>query len=75
MKSVAASEFKTHCLSILDDVAEHGTSFLVLKRGVPVARLLPVADVAPKQASLVGLAELVDPFEPALSADAWEAQR
>ncbi len=41
MKTVAASHFKTHCLSLLDEVAEAGQEILISKRGKPVARLLP----------------------------------
>ena len=45
MKSatVGVSEFKAKCLSLLDDVATHGTRLIVTKRGRPIAAVSPVA--------------------------------
>ena len=37
-----ASEFKAKCLKILDELEPAGV--LILKRGKPVARVIPVAD-------------------------------
>ncbi len=39
---MASSEFKTHCLRILDEVARSGVAVVVTKRGRPVARLVPL---------------------------------
>jgi prevent-host-death family protein len=41
MKSVAISEFKARCLSLLDDVAKTGRPLLVTKRGQPIVRVVP----------------------------------
>ena len=41
-KRIAAAQFKAKCLSLLDEVAEKGSEFIVTKRGKPVARLVPV---------------------------------
>jgi prevent-host-death family protein len=41
--TVKASEFKAKCLDLMDRVAATGTSITVTKRGVPVARLVPIA--------------------------------
>ena len=41
--TLAASEFKAKCLHLLDEVAESGRSFVITKRGRPVARVTPVA--------------------------------
>ncbi len=41
-KAVAAGEFKSRCLALLDEVAQTGKPLLVTKRGKPVARLVPV---------------------------------
>ena len=40
--TVAASEFKAKCLRLLDE-AEQGQTFIVTKRGRPVARVEPIA--------------------------------
>lgn len=77
MKTLAASEFKAHCLAILDEVSEEGETVLILKRGLPVARLVPTvtAETSP-QATLRGtMVALDDLIEPPLPADRWEAEQ
>lgn len=41
MKTIPAAEFKTHCLALLNEVAEHHETVIVTKHGRPVARVLP----------------------------------
>src|SRR6266545_4510544 len=45
--SVPATEFKAKCLELMDRVAERRESFVITKRGRPVARLVPM-DRKPK---------------------------
>ncbi len=45
---IAAGEFKTHCLGLMDQVYEGHRSFIITKRGKPVAKLVPVDDVVEK---------------------------
>jgi len=40
--AIAAGEFKTHCLKLMDEVKEKHTSVVITKRGKPVAKLVPV---------------------------------
>ena len=49
---ISASQFKARCLALLDEVAASGVPLVVTKRGVPVARLVPLEDEPP--ASLLG---------------------
>jgi prevent-host-death family protein len=41
-RSIPASEFKTKCLAILDEVADTRESLIVTKRGKAVARVEPI---------------------------------
>jgi prevent-host-death family protein len=50
--TIAAEQFKAQCLELLDRVAQRGESFVITKRGVPVARLVPVVE---KRKSAQGL--------------------
>jgi prevent-host-death family protein len=43
MRAIRASEFKAKCLAILDEVERTGEPVTILKRGRPVARLVPPA--------------------------------
>lgn len=43
MAKIPATEFKARCLELMDRVAEQRTSYVITKRGKPVAQLVPVA--------------------------------
>ena len=78
MEQIAASELKAKLLAILDRVAETGEGFTILKRGKPVAQLLPVVprDDGYPQETLEGTVTIVgDVVEPVLPPDAWESNR
>ncbi|MCE7872938.1 type II toxin-antitoxin system Phd/YefM family antitoxin [bacterium CPR1] len=70
---ISASEFKAHCLELLDRVRDHKQTIVITKRGKPVARLLPITDGPPQSilGSLSGLGrtngDIVAPIE-----DLWE---
>ncbi|MBK8574983.1 MAG: type II toxin-antitoxin system Phd/YefM family antitoxin [Elusimicrobia bacterium] len=40
--SVSAAYFKARCLQLMDDVKERRATYVITKRGRPVARLVPV---------------------------------
>ena len=42
MKTIAAGEFKAHCLTLMDDVQSTREPLVITKRGKPVAKLVPV---------------------------------
>lgn len=50
-KSINASEFKSRCLRVLDDVQSTRVDVIITKRGKPVARLSPIG---PARTSLRG---------------------
>lgn len=73
-----ASEFKAKCLAVLDEVERTGESVTILKRGRPVAVVLPAHERTGRypQDGLRGSVEVLgDIVEPALPAGAWEATR
>jgi prevent-host-death family protein len=41
---LGVSEFKKHCLAVVDDVARTGMTVTITKHGRPVARLVPIED-------------------------------
>ena len=41
---ISVSEFKKHCLRLIGDVQGKSVSYVVTKRNVPVAMLVPLAD-------------------------------
>ena len=41
-RTIAATQFKAECLSLLDEVERTRTELTVTKRGIPVARIVPL---------------------------------
>lgn len=41
MRTMKASEFKTRCLKVMDEIAESGEAVVVTKNGRPVSRVEP----------------------------------
>ncbi len=48
--TIAAGEFKSKCLKLLDQVAEKRETLVITKRGKPVAQVTPI----PAQENIVG---------------------
>ena len=71
MRSIRVSEFKTKCLAVLDEVERTGESVTILKRGRPVARLVPLVEKGRyPQHSLFGTVEILgDVVEPVFPAE------
>ena len=73
--AVGAGDFKTRCLSIIEETREHHKSFIITKRGVPVARLVPF-DEEPKElfgclkGTLKMSGDIVEPLDVK-----WEAEQ
>jgi len=69
---IPAGEFKTHCLRLLEEVARTGSSFVVTKRGRPVARVTPVAGKEPPSlaGSILEEGDLISPI-----GETWDSER
>lgn len=65
--TIAAADFKTGCLHLMDRVRETGAEYTITKHGRPVARLVPVNE--PSRPSFFGAGKgsvlhYDRPFEP-----------
>jgi prevent-host-death family protein len=72
-RSIAVSQFKAECLSLLEEVAATGGELVVTKGGVPVVPVLPYAQRPTLQGSVtyaVSDEELIAPIE-----ESWNAER
>jgi len=43
-RNIPAGEFKAHCLEIMDIVNHDKVEYVITKRGVPVAKIVPVIE-------------------------------
>ena len=78
MRKLKAAEFKAKCLAVLDEVDRTGEPVTILKRGRPVARLVPAAPASARfpQDTLAGTVEVRgDILSPVLPASVWTATR
>jgi prevent-host-death family protein len=73
IKKMAAGEFKTKCLAVMDEVQAKRVTVVITKRGKPVAKLVPVET---KRDDLFGLYKgkitiVGDVVSPALTLEEW----
>jgi prevent-host-death family protein len=72
-RTVQAGEFKARCLALLDEVAEQRTELVVTKRGVPVARVVPIAQPRSTDGSVTLLASDDEAYFS--TGEVWDADR
>ena len=74
IETIAAGEFKSKCLKLLDQVAEERQTLIVTKRGRAVAKVVPMESEVELFGALRGtgtiLGDIVSPLE-----NEWEACR
>lgn len=72
VKTISTTEFKAHCLQLLDMLQATGDELIVSKRGKPVAKMVPAKPAKPWLA-LRGKGRFHgDPEEPVVSVDEIE---
>jgi prevent-host-death family protein len=76
-KLMAAGVFKTHCLTVMDEVQAKRQPVIITKRGKPVAKLVPVDaqqddlfDFLAGKLTIVG-----DIVTPAIAPEEWKRLR
>jgi len=69
-REIAAGEFKSKCLALLDEVARTGETLIVTKRGKPVAKLTPVDPPPSLIGSILYQGDVISPIDVE-----WEANR
>jgi prevent-host-death family protein len=77
MKTIAAGEFKTRCLALMDDVRATREPVIITKRGKPVAKLVPADEVSRDFIGrLEGIVRIVGDIEsPMVPVEAWKVLR
>jgi len=69
-KRIPAGEFKAKCLGLLDEVEARGRSFVVTKRGRPVARVVPLVSQRKLLGSVLHEEDIMSPVDVT-----WDAER
>jgi prevent-host-death family protein len=70
--TIAAGEFKSKCLNLLDQVAEQRETLIITKHGRPVAQLVPMPTpvdiIGAMRGSVLYEGDIISPLE-----NEWEA--
>ncbi len=79
MEKIAVSKFKATCLAILERVRKTGETYVITKRGVPIAQIVPCSPATPASKSAFGCMaemgqEIGDIIEPITDFE-WEVLR
>ena len=75
MKTMAITDFKTHALQVLGEVAETGEPVVVTKRGKPLAEIIPFAEKKPSPGQLAETLVFEDDIVSPLGEEIWNAYR
>lgn len=78
-RQITATEFKVHCLHIIDEMNKDRQPVTITKRGRPVALLSPM-QIQGERESIIGamrgsVLRYDDPFQPAADASDWNAMQ
>lgn len=66
---IPAGQFKAHCLQLMNDINIKKIGYIITKRGVPVARILPPEETALPQlfgwlsGTLIEENNIIDPID------------
>ena len=75
MKTMGISQFKTHALKILDQVAKSQEGIIITKRGKPLAQVIPYrnSDMNPKPGKLANYLIFEKDIVSPLGEEIWDA--
>lgn len=62
-RQIAAGEFKSKCLALLDEVKRTGATIVVTKRGKPVAQITAVEPPKSLRGSVLYEGDLISPID------------
>ncbi len=78
-KEISASDFKKYFLSLVDEVKNKHSSFVITKRKVPIAKVVPLDEVFEKKKSyfgfLKGSIKINDDIVNTTFEDEWEVNQ
>ena len=74
VKTLGVSEFKSHCLALVDDIHRNGGEIVLTKRGSRVAKVVPLVDAntPPLRGLFKGRLQIRGDIAEVSFADMWE---
>lgn len=76
-RTMPAGQFKTHCLSVIDEVYNRHEEVIITKHGKPMARLIPLNDLPETIFGFMqGRGRIVgDIVSPIFPEDDWDSEK
>lgn len=72
MRKIAAAQFKTECLAVMDHVAQSGRPVIITKHGKPVVKVVPATQSEDEIfGALSGIARITGDIENTVPASDW----
>ena len=64
--NISASDFKTNCLALMNEVKNKKQTIVITKHGVPVAKLVPADEITPSlfgwmQGTVIEQGDIIEP--------------
>jgi len=74
--TLGVSEFKSHCLALVDELHRSGGEIVLTKRGKPVAKIVPLVDprTPPLRGLFKGRLQINGDIAEVSFADLWELE-
>jgi prevent-host-death family protein len=80
MKTMPAGQFKTHCLSVIDEVHDRHEEVIITKHVKPMAKLVPLEEASRNPDDIFGsmrgwgkiVGDIVSPVDPP---DSWDMEK
>jgi prevent-host-death family protein len=80
MKTMPAGKFKTHCLSVIDDVHDKHEEVIITKHGKPMAKLVPLEQLPENPDDIFGFmkgwgritGDIISPVDPI---EDWDSEK
>jgi antitoxin (DNA-binding transcriptional repressor) of toxin-antitoxin stability system len=76
VKTLGVSEFKSHCLALVDDLHRNGGEIVLTRRGTRVAKVVPLVDprTPPLRGLFKGRLRILGDIGEVTFADLWELE-
>lgn len=74
--SINISEFKAKALRLIEETAQKGKCYIITKKGVPVAQVIPIESIRDKKSSYGSLKDFIEVVGDIVhfdSSDDWDA--
>lgn len=75
MKTMAITDFKSHALQVIGDVATRKERVIITKRGKPLAEVVPFAEAKPTPGHLSDALVFEKDIVTPLGAEMWDASK